>query len=90
MSLEKLQAIGEFIFIIRDVAETERGGLMIPEASIKKPVTGKILSVGEGVIDSNVKPGRTAIFNKQVGNDLDLFDVEITVLNGNQQLLGVI
>lgn len=87
--IDKLVAVGEFIFIIPDPSETERNGLLIPEASVKKPNTGKILSVGVSVVDLNVKKGRIAIFNKQVGNNIEMFGTEITVLNGNNQVLGV-
>lgn len=87
--IEKLQAVNEFIFIIKDEVESTYGGLSIPETSEKKPNTGEIISVGSNVMDKNVKKGRKAIFNKQVGNTIDIFDKEITVLNGNTQLLGV-
>lgn len=89
MNIDKLIAVGEFIFLIKDEAETHYGGIKLPEGSVKKPNRGKIISVGSLVQDKNVKAGRTAIFSKQVGTEIDLFDTEITVLNGNQQLLGV-
>lgn len=88
--IEKLQAVNEFIFIIKDEAETSYGGLQLPETSEKKPNTGEIISVGSNVMDKNVKKGRKAIFNKQVGSTIDIFEKEITVLNGNTQLLGVL
>lgn len=89
MSIEKLQAVGEYIFLIKDAPVTHKGGLKIPEPALKAPHTGKIISVGNLVQDKNIRPGRTAIFNKQVGGEIEIFDTEITVLNGNQQLLGV-
>lgn len=90
MTIENIQACGEFIFLIKDAAETERGGLLLPEPSIKKPNTGKIISVGNLVYDKTIKVGKTAIFSKQVGSDIEIFDTEITVLNGNNQVLGII
>lgn len=90
MSINKLQAVGEFVFVIRDEPETERKGILIPNLSVKKPNTGKIISVGEKVEDSRVEAGKTAIFHKQVGSEIEIFDTEITVLNGNQQLLGIV
>lgn len=88
--IEKLQAVGEFVFIIRDESISEKNGFIIPELSKVKPNTGQIISVGSKVNDLKVKKGKIAIFVKQVGFTIDLFDIEITVLNGNQQLLGVI
>ncbi len=88
MTIDNLVAAGEYVFVIRDEPETNMGNFIIPEPAIKKPITGRILSVGSLVQDKNVKKGRTAIFSKQVGSDIELFGVEITVLNGNQQVLG--
>ncbi len=90
MTIENIQAVGEFVYIIKDEAETNRGGLLIPEPSVKKPNIGVILSVGSGVIDKNIEVGKKAVFSKQVGTEIELFDTEITVLNGNQQISGVI
>lgn len=90
MTIENLQAVGEFVYVIKDEAETHRGGLLIPEPSVKKPNIGIIISVGENVADKNIVKGRKAIFSKQVGAEIELFDTEITVLNGNNQISGVI
>ncbi len=90
MTVENLQAVGEYIFLVKDVPETKKGGLDLPEPSIKKPNTGKILSVGNLVQDKNIRKGKTAVFSKQVGGEIEMFDTEITVLNGNNQILGVI
>lgn len=90
MTIENLEAVGEFVYVIKDEAETERNGLLIPELSVKKPNMGTILSVGENVLDSRIVKGRKAIFNKAVGEPIELFDTEITVLNGNQQISGVL
>lgn len=89
MTIETLQAVGEFVYVIKDEAETQMDGLLIPEPSIKKPNIGTILSVGGIVSDSNISAGKKAIFNKSVGEPIELFGVEITVLNGNQQISGV-
>ena len=76
--------------VLRDIPESEKSGLIIPELSQKKPNTGTIISVGAMVLDKNVKKGKKAVFNKAAGTAIEIFDTEITVLNGNQQLLGVI
>lgn len=89
MSIGDLVAVSEFVYLIKDEAVTKKGGLDMPELSVKKPNTGKILSVGNLVQDKNIRKGKTAVFNKQVGNEIELFDTEITVLNGNSQISGV-
>lgn len=90
MTIENLIAVGEFVYIVKDVPQKMRGGLRLPEPSIKAPNTGKILSVGNLVQDKNIRAGRTAIFSKQVGGEIELFGTEITVLNGNGQITGII
>ena len=87
--LENLFAVGEFVYLIKDAPITKVGGLDIPEPSLKKPNTGKIISVGNLVQDKNIRKGKTAVFSKQVGSEIELFDTEITVLNGNQQIHGI-
>lgn len=88
MNIDNLIAVGEFVYLIKDAPKTKIGGLDMPEPSIKKPNTGKIISVGNLVQDKNIRKGRTAVFSKQVGSEIELFDTEITVLNGNQQIHG--
>lgn len=90
MTIENLTAVGEFVYIIKDEPVLMKGGIKLPEPSIKAPSTGKILSVGNLVQDKNIKKGRTAVFSKQVGGEIELFGTEITVLNGNGQISGVI
>lgn len=89
MTIENLIAVGEFVYLVKDKAETMRGGLSLPEPSIKAPNTGKILSVGNLVQDKNIRKGKSAVFSKQVGTEIELFGVEVTVLNGNNQISGV-
>ena len=90
MSLENLIAVGEFVYVIKDSPIAKKGGLEMPEPSQKAPNTGKIISAGNQVQDKNIKAGRTAVFSKQVGGEIELFDTSITVLNGNTQINGII
>jgi co-chaperonin GroES (HSP10) len=87
-TINDLQAIGEHIFIVKDEVQKDMGGFLRPETSVIKPNTGKILSVGSKIIDKNVKPERTAIFNASAGFAINIFDTEVTVLT-YAQLLGV-
>ena len=89
MTIENLVAVNGYVYLIKDTPVTTKGGLDVPQPSIKAPNTGKILSVGNLVQDKNIKKGRTAVFSKQVGGEIELFGTEITVLDGNQ-ISGVI
>lgn len=89
MSLDKIVASGHIVMVIRDVPESEKDGLFIPETARKKPNTGRILTVGELVEDKSIQPGKMAIFSKQVGTEIRIFDTDITVLNAaHEQVLG--
>lgn len=90
MTIENLIAVNGFVYIIKDAPVTKIGGLDIPEPSLKRPNTGKILSAGNLVQDKNIKKGRTALFNKQAGGEIEIFGVEITVVDGNNQIHGII
>ncbi len=89
--LEKLQAVNKFVFVIRDEAETETHGLIIPDAAVKKPTQGKIISVGTKVDDERIIVGKKALFHKQSGQEIDVDGIAVTILNyENYQILGVI
>jgi co-chaperonin GroES (HSP10) len=84
--IDKLDAAGYHIFVIRDETETEKLGFLLPDNAQKKPNTGEIISVGQLIEDKNVKKGRKAIFNRQAGFEIELFDTTITVLRADQIL----
>ncbi len=87
MSLDKLEACGFMVIVIKDEIPTERNGLILPELGAKQPNTGRIISVGKEVADSTVEIGKTAVFHKGSGNPIQIFDTEVTFLiqNDNQQ-----
>ena len=80
-TISQLKAKGHHVLIIRDAEETvTKDGLAIPEWSIKKPNTGKILSVGSLVEDKGIKKGDIALFSDKSGFDIEFFDAIVTVL----------
>lgn len=87
--IEKITATNDFVWIIKDEIQSERGGILLPEGRMEKPHTGRIISVGVKVDDPAIVKDKTAIFNKQVGQGLTIFDTEVTVLT-QQQVLGVV
>lgn len=92
--IEKLEAVNTFVLIKRDEADTETsGGLILPDQAQVKPAMGKILSVGQMVLDKRIKVGKKALFNKHVGVDIELGDETVTVLMGgpdNSQIIAVL
>ena len=86
--MSKPKAVSSYVWIIRDEAESEIAGLYIPDSNKVKPNTGKIQSVGVMVTDHSIKPGRTAIFNKNVGQEIEYEGVTYTVLRSENEILG--
>lgn len=86
--MSKPKAVGSFVWIIRDEAESEVSGLYIPDSNKVKPNKGRIHSVGVMAADPSIKPGRTAIFNKNVGQEIEYDGVTYTVLRSENEILG--
>lgn len=74
------------IWVIREKAESERGGILIPDSALSKVHKGEIITVGETVMsikESKVRVGRIAIFNKTSGFDIKEGDITYTILRLN-------
>ena len=86
-----IQATNNFVFIIRDEAESETGGLIIPDNGKEKPHKGKIFSVGGMAKDPKIKngKGKTAIFHKGIGFEIDYDDKTYLVLMDNE-IIGIV
>ena len=86
--MRKPKAVGSYVWVIRDDAESEIGGLYIPDSNKVKPNKGKIFSVGVMSVDNSIKPGRTAIFNKNVGQEIEYEGITYTILRSENEILG--
>lgn len=84
------KATNTFVFIIRDKTESEKSGLILPNAGREKPHTGKMVSIGNKVTDKDIKNGKnkTAIFHKGIGFEIDYKGVVYLVLQ-EQEIIGV-
>ncbi len=87
--IEKLQAAGIYVFVIKDEPEKEMSGFVIPDQAKKKPNTGNIISVGSKVSDPEAKAGVKAIFAQGNGIPVEIFGTEIHILR-EDQVLGYI
>lgn len=81
-----IQATNNFVFIIRDEAETETGGLYIPDQGKVKPHKGTIFSVGGLAKDPKIKngKGKKALFHKGIGFEIEYDDKTYLVLMDNE------
>lgn len=87
--INKIQAAGIHVIVVRDEIESERGGLLKPPSDKIKSHTGNIISVGALVKDRTIKVGKRAVFNQHAGFVLELEDGEVTVLN-SEQVIGTL
>ena len=75
-----IQASNDCVWVVREIPESEKSGIMIPD-SAKKPVhRGKIVSIGDLVSDKKAKQYDTAIFNRSAGFDIEEAGVTYTIL----------
>jgi co-chaperonin GroES (HSP10) len=77
-------AANTFVFVIRDTAPKEVGGLIIPDQAILPTNVGEIVSIGKLVMDKSIQLKRRAIFSKHSGFTIDIDGVEYTVLKDNE------
>jgi len=83
-----IKATNNFVFIIRDETEKEKGGLILPSSGKVKPDRGTIFSVGGCVPDLDIKRGKgqKAVFHKGIGFEIDIDGTTYLVLEANQIL----
>ena len=91
--MKKIQPLGMSVLV--KVAETEgmtEGGIIIPDtASKEKPQEGEIVAVGDSKeINKALKPGVKILFKKYSGSEVELGGKECVILNGEEDILGVI
>jgi co-chaperonin GroES (HSP10) len=80
-------ANGLYVWVVRDIEEEERGGILLSANAIQKPTRGTIYSVGSLVTDEFIKSGRKAIFHKQSGGDIEYAGATYVILR-DDQILG--
>lgn len=83
---EQVKATNNFVFLRRDVTDTEKNGLLLPTGGKTKPSRGTILSIGELVKDPKIKSGlnKKALFHPTVGFEIEYGDQTYLVLLGDE------
>lgn len=84
----KLQPLGDRVIVKADEAEEKTaGGLILTSDSKEKPVTGKVIAVGEGTTDANgnhvsvpVKAGDKVLYGKFGGTEVTVDGEEVLIL----------
>jgi len=85
-----IKATNQNVFILRDEAEKEKDGLLLPSIAVVKPHVGKIFSVGKKVNDPDIKHGigKKAIFHQGTGQEIQ-YDVDTFIVLHADHILGV-
>ncbi|MEJ2517361.1 MAG: co-chaperone GroES [Methyloceanibacter sp.] len=73
-----------------------KGGIIIPDTAAEKPQTGKVVSVGPGIVGEDgkvqpldVKAGDTVLFGKWSGTEVKI-DGEDLLIMKESDIMGVI
>jgi chaperonin GroES len=84
--------------VVRRLEEerTSAGGIVIPDSAAEKPMTGEVLSTGNGKIQENgeqrpldVKAGDKVLFGKYSGTEVKVDGEEVLVMR-EDDIMGVI
>ena len=76
-----------------DPAETVKGGIIIPDTAIEKPMVAIVVAVGEGKFDDNgkrvpmsVKAGQKVLIGKYTGTEVRLDNVDHVIVREDEIL----
>ncbi len=92
----KLKPITDNILVERLEAESQKGGIIIPDSAKEKPKEGKVIAVGKGkknkegkLVPMNVKKGDKIIFASYAGADVEIAGKEYVIMR-EEDVLGII
>ena len=93
----KLRPLHDRVVVQRIEEEgTSAGGIIIPDTAAEKPMTGKILSIGNGKVQDDgklraldVKVGDKVLFGKYSGTEVKVEGEDILVMR-EDDIMGVI
>jgi chaperonin GroES len=72
--------------LVRPDAPTQKGVVIRPETSEKRPVTGVIVDVGRDVEDEDLYVGARILYSLYAGTDLEVEGERRVLLNADQAL----
>ncbi len=94
----KVRPLGDKVIVKRDEAKTKtESGIFIPEGSKDKPKQGKIIALGDGILNKDtgkympftVKKGDTVLFTTYSGTELKI-DGQDFIIMTEEDILGII
>ncbi|MBL9119973.1 MAG: co-chaperone GroES [Phycisphaerae bacterium] len=94
----KVRPLGDKILVKRDEAATKtESGIFLPESAKDKPKRGKVIAVGDGILNKDngqripfsVKKGDSVIFSSYSGTEVKI-DGDAFLIMTEEDILGVI
>ena len=93
----KFRPLHDRVVVKRLEEETKTtGGIIIPDTAKEKPIEGKVVAVGDGTRDDEVKfvplrvqPGDRVLFGKYSGNDVKIGGQEYLIVR-ESEILAII
>jgi len=79
----KITAKNNCVWVRREVSESEKSGILIPDSAKKKAHTGVIITVGKMVEDKTLAVDDIAIFNQTSGFEIEIEGIVYVVLRGH-------
>ena len=91
-----VKPLGDRVLVKRlDEKEEKKGGIIIPDTAKEKPLTGKVIAVGEGkrmkngsLAPMSVKKGDLVLFGKYSGSEVEVDGEDLKILR-ESEILGV-
>lgn len=84
-----IKATNDCVWVIREIPESEKDGIMIPDSAKPKVHRGKVITRGKLVSDDTIAEGKIAIFNKSSGFEITEEGTEYTILR-QMDIVGTI
>lgn len=93
----QMQPLYDRVLVQRSVEETKTtGGLFLPETAKEKPLTGKVIAVGQGRLGDDgvirplvVKEGDVVMFGRYHGTEVKVDGEDLVVLR-EDEILGIV
>ncbi len=94
--MSKIKPLNNRVLIKRSVAQTTKGGIILPDTAQEKPKEGEVVAVGQGTRDEEgklspltVKVGDRVLFSSYAGTEVKDNDEEYLILS-EDDVLGVL
>lgn len=94
----KVRPLGDKILVKRDEAASKTdSGIFLPESAKDKPKQGKVIAVGDGILNKDtgaripfsVKKGDSVIFSSYAGTEVKIDGDQLLIMT-EEDILGVI